>query len=137
MGLKKAGSEGGSSSEWRISALVVDDNATIRFLHKTILKGLCNMEPKIAKDGKEAVDMCRSGENFDIILMDKQMPIMNGVEATRKLREMGVKSKIVGVTILDNESEKEEFLAAGLDLYLEKPLNPTMLRDVLKELQLI
>ncbi|KAK7263406.1 hypothetical protein RJT34_30995 [Clitoria ternatea] len=126
-----------STENTKISALVVDDNATIRLVHKTILREFCNMEPKIAKDGKEAVDLCRSGENFDIILMDKEMPIMNGVETTKQLREMGVKSMIVGVTSVGSANEKEEFLGAGLNLCLEKPINRAVVGDVLKELKLI
>ncbi|KAG5056233.1 hypothetical protein JHK85_008743 [Glycine max] len=80
-------------------------------------------EAKTVKDGKEAVDLCRSGENFDIIFMDKEMPIMDGHEATKHLSAMGVKSIIVGITTRADGKDKEEFLASGSNHCFEKPLD--------------
>ena len=74
----KQQSPGASSSETKISALLVDDDTVIRLIHKAMLEGLFNMETKMVKDGKEAVDLCHSGANCDIIFMDREMPIIDG-----------------------------------------------------------
>ncbi|KAL2345852.1 hypothetical protein Fmac_007137 [Flemingia macrophylla] len=104
----------------KISALIVDDDSIIRKIHKTMLERLFNMEARTAKDGKEAVDLCRSGAKFDVIFMDREMPIMDGVEATKELRAMGVKSMIVGISA---SASGEDFVAAGSNHCFEKPLD--------------
>ncbi|KAL2567164.1 hypothetical protein AAZV13_19G210400 [Glycine max] len=119
--------------ETKISALIVDDDAIIRKIHKTMLERLFNIEAKTVRDGKEAVDLCRSGENFDIIFMDKEMPIMDGHEATKHLRAMGVKSIIVGITTRADGKDKEEFLASGSNHCFEKPLDQAKVEKVLQE----
>ncbi|KAK7397375.1 hypothetical protein VNO78_18545 [Psophocarpus tetragonolobus] len=119
--------------ETKISALVVDDDAIIRKIHKTMLERLFNMEAETVKDGKEAVDLHLSGANFDIIFMDKEMPIMDGHEATKHLRAMGVKSMIVGITTRGDDKDKEEFLAAGSNHCFEKPLDRAKVQQVLQE----
>ncbi|RDX99792.1 Two-component response regulator ARR22, partial [Mucuna pruriens] len=122
-----------SPGEKKISALIVDDDAIIRKIHKTMLERLFNMETETVKDGKEAVDLFRSGTNFDIIFMDKEMPIMDGAQATKQLRDMGVKSLIVGITTRANGKDKEEFLAAGSNHCFEKPLDRAKIELVLQE----
>ncbi|KAL5712880.1 hypothetical protein ACHQM5_015004 [Ranunculus cassubicifolius] len=87
-----------------------------------------------AENGREAVELCRSGETFDLIFMDSEMPFMNGLEATRVLREMKVSSKIVGVTAQSREWEIKEFMEAGLDYYLEKPLTKHKIVSILQEI---
>ncbi|CAJ1961202.1 unnamed protein product [Sphenostylis stenocarpa] len=123
----------GESSRSRISALVVDDDAIIRKIHKAMLQQVFNMDAKSVKDGKEAVDLHRCGANFDIIFMDKEMPIMDGHEATKELRGMGVKSMIVGITTRADEKDREEFLAAGSNHCFEKPLNRAKVEQVLHD----
>ncbi|TKY61323.1 Two-component response regulator ARR22 [Spatholobus suberectus] len=122
-----------TDKETKISALIVDDDAIIRKIHKTMLERLFNIEAEMVKDGKEAVDLYRSGANFDIIFMDKEMPIMDGPEATKQLRAMGVKSMIVGITTRAAGKDREEFLAAGSNRCFEKPLDRAKVEVVLQE----
>nr|KYP71852.1 Two-component response regulator ARR22 [Cajanus cajan] len=117
----------------KISALIVDDDSIIRKIHKTMLERLFNIEAETVKDGKEAVELCRSGANFDIIFMDREMPIMDGAEATKQLRAMGVKSTIVGITTRAGGEDREEFLAAGSNHCFEKPLDRAKVEVVLRE----
>lgn len=63
----------------KITALVVDDNMVIRAIHHRLLKDL-GIENQVAVNGKEAVDVHSSGQYFDLILMDMDMPVMNGIE---------------------------------------------------------
>ncbi|KAI9398354.1 hypothetical protein POPTR_003G172750v4 [Populus trichocarpa] len=78
------------------------------------------MEFQEAKNGKEAVYLHLAGASFDLIIMDNQMPIMTGIQATQLLRKMGVKSPIIGVT---SESDHQAFIDAGADECLKMPLD--------------
>jgi CheY-like chemotaxis protein len=76
-----------------------------------------------ACDGQKAVDLVASGMHFDVILMDNQMPVMTGVEATKIIRSvLGYKGMILGVTGNALEEDLTEFLAAGVSEVVLKPL---------------
>ncbi|XVF21450.1 hypothetical protein REPUB_Repub12eG0091400 [Reevesia pubescens] len=119
----------------KITALVVDDNIINRTIHHRLLDNL-GIENEVVENGKEAVDVHCSGKNFDLILMDMDMPIMNGIEATRKLREMGIRSVIAGVSSHSMEEEIQEFIGAGLDDYQEKPLTLSKLISIIRKINL-
>ncbi|GMY06151.1 two-component response regulator 24-like [Fagus crenata] len=114
----------------KITALVVDDDTINQMIHRRLLdnQGIRN---QVVGNGKEAIDVHCSGKNFDLILMDMDMPVMNGIEATRKLRAMGIRSMIAGVSANSREQEKQEFMEAGLDDYQEKPLTTSKLVSIL------
>ncbi|KAG1360757.1 Two-component response regulator 24 [Cocos nucifera] len=116
----------------KLRALVVDDNSVIRLYMVSLLKDV-DVETDEAEDGKAAVTHFLEGKTYDIILMDKDMPQMNGIQATRILREMGVKAKIVGVTAHSTDEEKREFLEAGIDDFLVKPITSPQLIELLKD----
>ncbi|GLT66482.1 hypothetical protein SLA2020_388440 [Shorea laevis] len=118
------------ATERKFSVLVVDDDILIRKIHSMILSKF-PMEIQVAENGKEAVDLYRSGAFFDLVLMDMEMPVMNGLEATKELRAMGVNSMIVGVT---SNSERKDFMEAGLTHCYAKPLTVEMIKPLLQEL---
>ncbi|RYR03046.1 hypothetical protein Ahy_B06g081879 isoform B [Arachis hypogaea] len=99
-------------------------------IHQWMLNKV-GVKNQAAENGKEAVQIHCSGQGFDLILMDKEMPLMNGIEATKELRSMGICSKIVGVSSHSEEKQIQEFMEAGLDDYLVKPLNMAKLRSIL------
>ncbi|TXG51198.1 hypothetical protein EZV62_023722 [Acer yangbiense] len=117
----------------KITALVVDDNTVNQTMHHRLLENL-GIENQVVKNGKEAVDVHSSGKYFDLILMDMDMPIMNGIEATRTLRAMGIRCMIAGVSTHSLDQEKQEFMEAGLDDYQEKPLTKTKLVTILHKI---
>ncbi|XVE72819.1 hypothetical protein DITRI_Ditri11bG0069200 [Diplodiscus trichospermus] len=117
----------------KITALVVDDNMVNRTIHQRLLDNL-GIENEVVCNGKEAVDVHCSGKNFDLILMDMDMPIMNGIEATRRLREMGIRSMIAGVSTRAMEQEIQAFKEAGLDDYQEKPLTMSKLTSIIRKM---
>ena len=87
----------------------------------------------IARNGREAIDAL-SKENFGIVFMDVQMPIMDGHEATRSIRESQRKGKmpqvpIIGLTASAMADDREKCLASGMDDYLSKPVNSERLRE--------
>ncbi|KAI4332303.1 hypothetical protein L6164_017225 [Bauhinia variegata] len=118
----------------KISALVVDDDTCTRLIHKRMLEKF-NMEVKAVANGKAAVDLYQAGAYFDVIFMDHEMPVMDGAEATKELRGMGVKSLIVGVTSLAGVSERNRFMDSGLDQCFEKPLTHEMVEVMLRKLK--
>ncbi|GMI85722.1 response regulator 24 [Hibiscus trionum] len=126
------GRHGGRKSN-KMTALVVDDNIVNRAIHLRLLDNL-SIENEAVGNGKEAVDIHCSGKTFDLILMDMDMPIMNGIEATRKLREMGIRSMIAGVSTRSMEQDVREFIEAGLDDYQEKPLTMSKLISIIHKI---
>lgn len=115
--------------------LIVDDNATNRM----VAEALCDMfdcTSEQAVDGLEAVEMARSGR-FDLILMDIKMPRMDGVTATRAIREMQghpATTPIVALTANADPSDVQTYLAAGMQDVVEKPIKPDRLATVLSAL---
>ncbi|VVB15180.1 unnamed protein product [Arabis nemorensis] len=120
-------------AESMLTALVVDDDFVNQSIHHKILDRL-GIKNDVVSNGKEAVDVHCSGRNYDLILMDMDMPVVNGIQATKKLREMGIESKIAGVTTRANEVEKKEFMEAGLNEFQEKPLTISKLLSILHKL---
>ncbi|XP_043705589.1 two-component response regulator 24-like [Telopea speciosissima] len=116
-----------------LSALVVDDAYIGRIYHKILLTNL-GVECRDVSNGQDAVALCREGAFFHLILMDMEMPIMSGLEATRMLREIGIRSMIIGVTAHNKEWQVREFIDVGLDGYEEKPLSYEKLIDILRDL---
>ncbi|KAK2417957.1 Two-component response regulator 24 [Trifolium repens] len=113
-----------------LTALVVDDKKSYQKIHQMMLNNF-GVKSHVVENGKEAVDIHLHGKKFDLILMDMDMPIMNGIEATKELRAMGVCSTIVGVTSRSTETEMLNFMEAGLDDYQEKPLTKPKLSSIL------
>ncbi|KAM7263805.1 hypothetical protein ACFE04_001488 [Oxalis oulophora] len=111
-----------------LKVLVVDDSKINRMVHQKLLQKL-GVENQAVVNGKEAVDIlgCSS---YDLILMDIDMPVMNGIEATMKIRELGNRCFIAGVST-NSEVGKPEFVEAGFDDYQEKPLDKDKLLAIL------
>ena len=108
----------------KITILVAEDNAVNMLLARTILNRTApNARVIEAKNGVEALNFCLS-EVPDIIFMDVQMPLMNGYEATERIRKMEalVKVPIVALTAGNVQSEKDKCLAAGMDDFVTKPV---------------
>lgn len=106
--------------------LVVDDDPVQRFIAQKQLK-ILGLEAQTASNGKEALTLA-SEQNFDLILMDVQMPIMDGLEATAKIRERGSTIPIVAFTANPN---KHMCFEAGMSDYLFKPVMIGELKRVL------
>jgi len=91
----------------------------------------------IAKDGQEAFDMVResmkSGERFDLVFMDVQMPNLDGIQSTKLIREMGFSAPIVALTAFAEKSNEDECMASGMDYFLSKPIRRPALKQVLKK----
>ncbi|KAK1319395.1 Histidine kinase 1 [Acorus calamus] len=117
----------------KLRALIVDDNCVNRKILKMMLKSI-GVESQEVENGQEAVDLFVAGAVFDVVLIDKEMPIMDGPEATRVLHSMGIRSKMVGVSGNTREEEIKEFMDAGLDEYHVKPMTRPKLITIFKDI---
>ncbi|MDD5200458.1 MAG: response regulator [Terrimicrobiaceae bacterium] len=109
--------------------LVADDNAINRKLLKKILDGM-NYTATLVSNGLECVDAVKAG-SFDAILMDIQMPEMDGLTAARAIRELGSEIPIIALTADAMPDDRARCLAAGMNDYLQKPLRPDALEAAL------
>ncbi|RMH03383.1 MAG: response regulator [Planctomycetota bacterium] len=114
--------------------LVVEDNAVNR---KVVGKMLARMgvEPEFAVNGQEGVDRVAAGD-FDLVLMDMQMPVLDGVEATRRIRALdGLASEVVVLALTANvlEEAQRQAAEAGFDGFLTKPIQAAELAAALEE----
>ena len=113
--------------------LLVDDNLVNRQVAGEILKSAgCQVDQ--ANDGHEAIEMATQ-KNYDLIFMDIQMPHMDGVTATKKLKSMKLSGlpPIVAMTAYGMERDRERFLNQGMDDYLAKPLKALSLINKVKK----
>ena len=120
-----------------LSILVVDDNRFNRSLTRTILRKMGGPGWKIslAEGGKEALDLIAE-EKYDLILMDVQMPEMDGLECTRRIRagqgdRRGGAAAIIAMTAYAMEGDRQMCLSAGMDDYIAKPVDAGELRLVI------
>jgi PAS domain S-box-containing protein len=105
----------------KFKVLIVDDNTDNQALMKAYLRK-AELHWDIAGDGQKALDLA-IGNHYDIILMDVMMPVMDGLEATRRLRELGYKRPIIALTAHAMKEEVEKSFAAGCDGHLSKPVD--------------
>ncbi|MEA1673740.1 hybrid sensor histidine kinase/response regulator [Nitrospirillum sp. BR 11163] len=102
--------------------LVVEDNITNQTIASVLLEK-AGYQVQIAEDGAQAVRACLQ-TRFDLVLMDVQMPVMDGIEATRRIRAVDGRvppMPIIAMTANAMAGMKEEYLAAGMDDYVSKP----------------
>lgn len=119
-----------------IHALVAEDNAINQKLIKNVLNGF-GVEVTLANNGEIAVDL-RSQNEYDIIFMDIQMPVLGGIEATQKILEFEEKHRkhhvpIVALTANALAGDREKYIEAGMDNYLSKPIELEELNLLIQE----
>lgn len=114
--------------EDKLILIVEDDNVNFQYL-KVILR---KTKAKIlrAENGVEAVELCKQNKDINIVLMDIQMPVMNGLEATRQIKEIRKNLPIIAQTAYAMSEDKEKCIAAGCDDYLSKPIDVKLLISV-------
>jgi CheY-like chemotaxis protein len=110
--------------------LVVDDNALNRELASFMLKDM-GVQFKTVNSGQEALEILKT-EIFEAVLMDVQMPVMDGRETTKRIRQLGMNVPIIALTAYSQEKEKKRCADAGMNAYLSKPFKEKDLFDVLE-----
>jgi PAS domain S-box-containing protein len=119
--------------KWRI--LLAEDHPINQHLVVSLLTKRGHVV-KVATNGRQAVDMFAQ-ESFDAVLMDVQMPVMNGFEATGEIREqeraLNFRTPIIAMTAYAMKGDRERCIAAGMDAYLSKPINAAELLSSLAD----
>jgi two-component system, sensor histidine kinase len=123
------------SAKHPLRILLAEDNAVNQQVALLMLS-LLGYSVDLAADGQGALHSVEEAE-YDLILMDIQMPNMNGIDAARIIREkLGAKCpSIVALTAEALEGDKQRFLALGFDGYLSKPLQTQSLQNALKSVK--
>jgi two-component system sensor histidine kinase/response regulator len=112
-----------------LNILLAEDNRTNQILALRVLEKQ-NHKVTVVENGQEAVDAVIGG-SFDLVLIDIQMPVMDGVDATRAIRskesELGRRTPIIALTAHAMKGDRERFLEAGMDDYVSKPIDTAAL----------
>lgn len=112
--------------------LIVDDNDLNRKLFENLLSQLYQIDS--AQNGQEALEKLERA-NFDLVLMDIQMPTLDGISAMKRIRK-GNQSEtiVVAITAFADESDRENFISMGFDDFLTKPIRPREFLDSIKSI---
>ena len=117
--------------------MIVEDNVLNQQLTTNILVKNGH-KADVAENGKVGLDLFKNN-NYDVVLMDIQMPVMDGIQATRLIREYESyndykKTKIIAVTAHARDGEQQKLIDAGIDQYLGKPFKSAELLSILENL---
>jgi CheY-like chemotaxis protein len=118
----------------KTSILLAEDNPVNQKITQKLLEK-CGFEVEVAANGREAVEAIQK-RRFDLILMDCQMPVMDGYEATQVIRKIeggGRRTPIVAITAHAMVGDREKCLEAGMDDYLSKPVNLAKLQQTVNQ----
>jgi CheY-like chemotaxis protein len=112
--------------------LLVEDNAINQMLMGEMIKSL-GLTHDIANNGKEAVEKVEANKAYDLVLMDVQMPVLDGIEATKLIRQSGNTTvPIVGVSAHAMQEDRDIALKSGMNEYLTKPIRRITLANAIK-----
>jgi osomolarity two-component system sensor histidine kinase SLN1 len=123
----------------RIRVLVAEDNKTNQEVVLRMLKLEEIYDVTVARDGQEALDLVKesmhnpASQPYNLVLMDVQMPTMDGLQSTRLIREIGYRAPIVALTAFSEESNIRDCLDSGMNFFLSKPIRRPQLKKVLRE----
>jgi len=124
--------EDDTGQDARLHVLLAEDSV----VHQKLASALLHKQGhsvKVASNGKEAVDALEV-EQFDLVLMDIEMPVMNGLDATSAIRDRegktGEHTPVVAVT---STTDQERCFAVGMDAYIAKPLRPDVLSATMEQ----
>jgi len=110
--------------------LIVDDNALNRKVFENIL--MHNYSFDSAVDGLEAIEKLKAGK-YDLVLMDIQMPRLDGISALKQIREDNLTQKpVIAVSAYSNQADREYFLSTGFDDFIAKPVKPKDLLETIR-----
>lgn len=101
--------------------LIIDDTKSVQAFVKSMLAKAKEISVQSAFNGAEAVEIFKKGTKFDLIFLDWEMPILNGPETFKTLRQMGVSTPVIMMTTKNASEDIQLMLEAGVSEYLMKP----------------
>ncbi len=117
--------------DWNDKVVLIAEDVDTNFLLLKEILDITKANVLWAKDGEEAVNICRENKNIDLVLMDINLPKLNGFEATQKIKSQNKNLKIIGQTAYSFNDEKKRCLDAGFDNYIGKPISVNNLLEVI------
>ena len=130
--LKKVNLDKASGDIKKLKILIADDNKESAILLKILLRNIVR-EIITAETGKDSVEICRNNKDLDLILMDIQMPELNGYEATHQIRKFNKNVVIIAQTAFGLSGDREKALAAGCSDYISKPIQKDLLLSLIQK----
>ncbi|KUJ62773.1 histidine kinase [Flavobacteriaceae bacterium CRH] len=112
--------------------LIVEDNVINQLVTRKIIEKN-NYICKVVDDGFRAIQILEN-EDFDLVLMDINMPLMNGFETTKRIRQLGIKTPIVALTAFDKDEITDEAISSGMNDIIIKPFEPVKLFKIINYL---
>ena len=115
--------------------LIVEDEEVNYLYLETLIENIIEFNSKIlhAKNGKEAIEICKFNSKINIVLMDLKMPIMNGFDATKLIKELRSDLPIIAQTAYTTNEDKEKAFTAGCDDFISKPISEETLNEILNK----
>ena len=116
----------------KLQVLIAEDDETSEMLITVAVKKFSNKILKV-KTGLEAVEACRNNPDFDLVLMDIKMPVMDGYEATRQIRQFNTKVVIIAQSAYALTGDREKAIEAGCNDYIAKPMKQHELIELIRK----
>jgi len=116
-----------------LTILVVEDDEISELLLRFILKSVCK-EYLTVKSGLAAIETCRSRRDIDLVLMDIQLPELDGYDTVKQIRQFNKEIIIIAQTAFGLVGDKEKAIEAGCNDYIPKPVNSDLLKEMIKDL---
>ena len=110
--------------------VVEDDELVFKYLQSALMP--TNVKLLLATDGMDAVEMVKSFENINLVLMDLQLPIMDGYEATKQIKKIRKDLPVIAQTAIAMTDKRQKVFDAGCDDFLTKPI---LSDDLLKKIK--
>ena len=115
--------------------LIVDDSSVMHAYHRQVLSALPDCRLSFARHGKEALAKIEAEGRPDVIVLDINMPVMDGLEFLRRLRALSIpRSSVIIVSTEGQEDDLRRGLEAGADGYVRKPFKPKELQDLVRRM---
>lgn len=111
----------GKKWEGKVILVVEDDEISLEFLKE--LFEPYNLKLLAAYNGKDAIDLCKEQKDIELVLMDVQLPVMNGREAMQEIKKFRPELPIIAQTAFAMSGDRERYLREGFDSYISKPIN--------------
>ena len=126
----QANEDGNQTQQFSGHVLLVEDNPVNQIVAQQMIE-LAGLSCDLAENGAEAVEAVTSKPTYDLVFMDVQMPVMDGYEATQKIRELGYSELVIcGLSANAMKQDKEKAEAAGMTDYLTKPIESEKLTEI-------
>ncbi len=109
-----------------------DDNISIILLTNNLKE--FNADILVARNGQEAIDLFIGNPDIELILMDIKMPNLNGYEATKQIKALNPKVKIIAETAFAMADDEKRAMEAGCDAYITKPINADKLKRMVRQM---